>query len=183
MGMVRVRDEGRTPAAAHPGWKRPALLLDSRTVHVAVPPANAFAPIQRIGGAAGWYACNWLWHIRGALDRMIGGDGFRRGRRDPERLSVGDAVDCWRVEAYEPGRRLRLALEWRIPGKGWLEFEVQPNRSGSIIRQTASYDPSGLAGRLYWYLSYPFHQLIFRKMLGEIAARATGDRSHERNTV
>lgn len=146
-------------------------LVDSRLVRVASPPESAFATIQSIGGQTGWYAWNWLWHWRGRLDRMVGGVGMRRGRPDPSTLHVGDAVDFWRVEAFEANRRLRLAAEMKVPGRAWLEFEVTPNGSGASIRQTAIFDPKGALGRLYWYALFPLHQLVFRGMLRGIAGR------------
>jgi hypothetical protein len=137
-----------------------------------VPPPVAFAPIERIGGDTGWYAWNVLWRLRGVLDLLVGGVGLRRGRPHPERLRVGDALDCWRVEAYEPDRRLRLFAEMRLPGRAWLEFEVEPEAGGCAIRQTASFDPVGLAGLLYWYGVHPLHALVFRAMLAGIARSA-----------
>jgi len=147
-------------------------LIDSRTVRVAVSPSAAFAPIQRIGGATGWYYGNWLWRLRGWLDLLVGGVGMRRGRRDREQLKAGDTLDFWRVEAFEPGRTLRLAAEMKLPGRAWLEFEVTADVKGSLIRQTASFDPVGLAGLLYWYLVYPLHKLVFAGMLRGIAQSA-----------
>jgi hypothetical protein len=97
---------------------------------------------------------------------------MRRGRRDPEELKVGDALDSWRVEAYEPDHRLRLAAEMKLPGRAWLEFEVQASNGGSEIRQTAVFDPIGLSGLLYWYGIYPFHAWIFAGMLRALARRA-----------
>ena len=144
-------------------------LVDSRSIRVAAPPEKAFEPICRIGGATGWYYANWLWRLRGAMDLMAGGVGLRRGRRDPEDLRVGDTVDCWRVDLLEPGRRLRLAAEMRLPGRAWLEFEVTGDSHGSTIRQTATFDPVGLLGRAYWYSVFPLHQLIFEGMLKGIA--------------
>jgi uncharacterized protein YbjT (DUF2867 family) len=151
-------------------------LVDSRTVTVRVPPANAFAPIARIGGQTGWYYATWLWRLRGFLDLLAGGVGMRRGRRDPSRLRRGDALDWWRVEAIEPNRRVRLFAEMRLPGRAWLEFDVASDGGGSIIRQTAIFDPVGLAGLLYWYATYPLHRLIFTGMLRRIAtvAEASG---------
>ncbi len=151
-------------------------LVDSREVEIATPPAKAFVPIRRIGGQAGWYFGNWLWHLRGFLDLLVGGVGLRRGRRHPDRLSPGDSLDFWRVEAFEPDRLLRLAAEMRVPGRAWLQFEVQPSRSGSRIRQTALFDPKGTWGRAYWYLLYPLHLLVFSGMLRGIVRRAGGER-------
>jgi uncharacterized protein YbjT (DUF2867 family) len=151
-------------------------LVDSRTLDVDVPPAAAFVPVQRIGGQNGWYYGNWLWSLRGFLDLLVGGVGMRRGRREPTTLRVGDTLDCWRVEAFEPDRRLRLAAEMRLPGRAWLEFEVSPHQAGSRIRQTAIFDPIGLAGLVYWYAVYPLHQLVFARMLRGIAQAAK--RSH-----
>jgi hypothetical protein len=149
------------------GW-----LFDSRSIRVAAPPEKAFEPIRRIGGATGWYYANWLWKLRGALDWVIGGVGLRRGRRDPENLRVGDLVDCWRVEALEPHRLLRLAAEMKLPGRAWLEFSVSGDSGGSTIRQTASFDPRGLLGRAYWYAVYPLHNIVFGGMLRKIAEAA-----------
>ncbi len=147
-------------------------LVDSRMVHVEVPPAQAFAPILRIGGNTGWYYGEWLWRLRGMLDLMVGGVGMRRGRRDPEALRVGDAIDCWRVENYVPARQLRLASEMRLPGRAWLVFEVEPDGAGSTIRQTAILDPVGLSGLAYWYGVYPLHQFVFAGMLRGLANAA-----------
>jgi uncharacterized protein YbjT (DUF2867 family) len=148
-------------------------IVDSRWVRVAATPDAAFAPIQSIGGRTGWYYGNALWHIRGLIDLAFGGVGMRRGRRDPVELVPGDTVDFWRVEAIEPPSLLRLVAEMRLPGRAWLEFRVEPDGDGSIIRQTAFFDPSGLRGRLYWYLLAPAHQFMFPKMLRGIAASVT----------
>jgi hypothetical protein len=144
-------------------------LVDSRSVHVSVPPAIAFIPLRRIGGSTGWYYGDWLWRIRGFIDLLCGGVGVRRGRRDPELLQVGDTVDWWRVDAVAPNQRVRLAAEMKLPGRAWLEFEVTGDADGCWIRQTAIFDPIGLSGLAYWYLIYPLHQLIFAGMLRGIA--------------
>jgi len=144
-------------------------LVDSRVAEVDVPPEVAFAAVERIGGGTGWYYGDWLWQIRGFLDLLVGGVGMRRGRRDPEHLRVGDALDFWRVEAVEPGRRLRLLAEMRLPGRAWLEFEVTAEQGRTRLRQTALFDPLGLAGSAYWYLLYPLHQRVFAGMLAGIA--------------
>lgn len=147
-------------------------IIDSRALVVAAAARDAFTPIRRIGGQQGWYWGNRLWRLRGFLDLLVGGVGMRRGRRDPETPHPGDALDFWRIEAYEPDRLLRLAAEMKLPGRAWLQFEVNPRTDGQCeIRQTAIFDPAGLAGLTYWYLLYPLHALIFRGMLGEIAAR------------
>jgi len=160
------------PARGWGGIRSGPRLLDSRTCSVGVPPAVAFAPIRRIGGTTGWYYANWLWRIRGFLDLLVGGVGVRRGRRDAETLRVGDTLDFWRVEAYEPDRLLRLAAEMKAPGRAWLEFDVDSNNGGAVIRQTAIFDPRGLAGLAYWYGIYPLHVLVFAGMLRRIAQAA-----------
>lgn len=147
-------------------------LVDARTVRVAVDPEAAFAPIRRIGGATGWYYAKALWSLRGFLDLLVGGVGLRRGRRDPESLLVGDALDFWRVERYERPRLLRLQAEMKLPGRAWLEFQVEGDASGSTLRQNAIFDPVGLTGLLYWYAIWPLHQLIFAGMLRNLARAA-----------
>jgi uncharacterized protein YbjT (DUF2867 family) len=147
-------------------------LVDSRTLHVPALPQAAFEPIQRIGGSTGWYYGNWIWTLRGWIDLIMGGAGMRRGRRDNIHLTVGDTLDCWRVDAFEPERRLRLAAEMKVPGRAWLEFEVIEDASGSIIQQTAIFDPAGLPGLLYWYSFYLFHQFVFSGMLRGIGRAA-----------
>ena len=147
-------------------------LVDHRHVVVAVSPERAFAAIERIGGANGWYACDWLWTLRGWIDRALGGPGMSRGRLDPRTLRSGDTLDCWRVEACEPPRRLRLAAEMKMPGRGWLEFEVVPRDGDVTIHQTAVFDPRGLGGLAYWYAIWPLHEVVFRRMIAGIARAA-----------
>jgi uncharacterized protein YbjT (DUF2867 family) len=153
-------------------------IVDTRSVTVTEPPEQAFVPIRRIGGKRGWYFANFLWTVRAWIDLLCGGIGKRRARRDPESLRVGDVLDWWRVEEYEPNRRLRLIAEMKVPGRAWLEFEVEPKDRGSKIRQTAVFDPAGLSGLAYWYSLYPLHVMIFRGMLSQIATRAKHE-SHE----
>jgi hypothetical protein len=150
-------------------------LVDARATTVPVPARAAFIPIQRIGGRRGWYYANWLWHLRGFLDLLVGGVGMRRGRKHPELLSEGDIIDWWRVESFEPARRLRLVAEMKLPGRAWLEFEVVEKGNCSEIKQTAIFDPVGLFGFAYWYLVYPLHSLIFGGMLRGIAREASVD--------
>jgi uncharacterized protein YbjT (DUF2867 family) len=153
--------------------------VDSRTLEVPVPPACAFAPIRRIGGLRGWYYADALWSLRGFVDLLAGGVGLRRGRRDPETPVVGSALDFWRVQAYEPDRLLRLQAEMRMPGRAWLVFEVERDGERSSIRQTAIFDPVGLAGLAYWYALLPLHALVFRGMLKGIARQALAEPSDE----
>ena len=140
-------------------------IVDSRSARVASAPREAFTPVRRIGGNTGWYYGTWLWQLRGLLDLLVGGVGVRRGRRDPESLAPGDTLDFWRVEAFEPDALLRLSAEMKLPGRAWLQFEVEPDGAGSVLRQTALFDPHGLLGLAYWYLLYPLHQLVFAGML------------------
>ncbi len=150
-------------------------LIHSCAVDVPQGPSAAFAPIRRIGGDNGWYYGDWLWRLRGLVDRLFGGVGMGRGRRDPERLAVGEVVDCWRVDACEPDVRLRLAAEMKLPGRAWLQFDVTPrDGGGATVRQTAVFDAAGLAGRAYWHALYPVHVLLFRGLLRSIARQAAG---------
>ncbi len=144
-------------------------IVDSREVSVNCDAEDAFRPIRRIGGATGWYYGNWLWQVRGFVDLLFGGVGVRRGRRDREMLQVGDTLDFWRVEAFEKNKRLLLAAEMKLPGRAWLEFVVEIKGTNSLIRQTAIFDPIGVAGLMYWYVLYPLHKLMFGKMLHAIA--------------
>jgi uncharacterized protein YbjT (DUF2867 family) len=166
---------GKTPSWG--GARFGTRLVDSRMLSVSASPASAFAPIRRIGGTNGWYFANVLWWLRGFLDLLLGGVGMRRGRRDADTLTAGDALDFWRVEAFEPDRRMSLVAEMKVPGRAWLQFEVepigaQPDSQRSNIHQTAIFDPAGLGGLVYWYALYPAHRWIFAGMLRAIAARA-----------
>ncbi len=153
--------------------------VDSRTEKVPVRPAQAFASIRQIGGSTGWYFGDSPWSLRGLLEDLVGSSGLRRGRGDPEQLQPGDMVDVWRVERMEPSRLLRLRAEMWLPGRAWLQFEVDPGSrgednspAGSVIRQTAIFDPRGLAGLLYWYGLYPLHSFVFRGILRGICREA-----------
>jgi hypothetical protein len=148
------------------------LLINEQALEVPVDAMRAFDPIRRIGGRTGWYFGNPLWRIRGLLDAMVGGVGMRRGRPDPETPIPGRTLDFWRVEAYEPGRRLRLSAEMKVPGRAWLEFRAEPHGSTTVIRQLAQFEPRGLPGILYWYSLSPIHEMMFRGMLRRIAAAA-----------
>ena len=150
-------------------------IVATETATVAASPEAAFAPIVRIGGAQGWYYATALWQLRGFIDLLVGGVGMRRGRPHPTALRPGDPVDFWRVEALQPNQLLRLAAEMRVPGRAWLQFEVQAGPDGrTTITQTAIFDPCGLFGLMYWYALYPLHALIFAGMLRAIARAAEG---------
>jgi uncharacterized protein YbjT (DUF2867 family) len=152
--------------------------VSSRAISVGGPPEDVFEPIRRIGGPTGWYAANWFWKARGLLDTLRGGVGLRRGRRDPLDLRVGDTVDFWRVERLESDRLLRLAAEMKIPGRLWLQFEVDPDGDGaSQIRQTTVFDPAGYAGLAYWYLFCPVHELVFAAMFRGVVGAVRGGRA------
>ena len=157
-------------------------IIDTRAIHADASPAEAFAPIRRIGGKRGWYFAAFLWTLRGWIDLVCGGVGIRRGRRDPDHLRVGDVLDWWRVEEYVPDRKLRLLAEMKVPGRAWLEFEVEPEGEGSCVRQTAIFDPVGLWGLVYWYSLYPLHVVIFQGMLSrivDVAQREQRERSSQ----
>jgi uncharacterized protein YbjT (DUF2867 family) len=175
----RVAAESRWSDAARGARERSVahrsgydLLVNEQSVRVPLPPGEAFAPIRRIGGRTGWYFGNTLWRIRGFIDLMTGGVGMRRGRPDPETPLPGSTLDFWRVEIYEPDRRLRLFAEMRLPGRAWLEFRAEPDGSFTVLRQIAQFEPRGLVGLLYWYLLLPVHAIMFSQMLKHISAAA-----------
>lgn len=150
------------------------MLIERRQREVEAPANLVYAECASLGGRTGWLAFNPLWRARGAVDRLVGGVGFRRGRRHPSDLRVGDAVDFWRVEALEPGRLLRLRAEMKVPGRAWLQFEAEglgPDRTGLL--QTAYFAPKGLSGVLYWYGLYPIHGFLFSRLIRIVAERAT----------
>jgi uncharacterized protein YbjT (DUF2867 family)/uncharacterized protein YndB with AHSA1/START domain len=153
---------------------REGLILEHRRRPVSAPPERVFEIFSGIGGERGWFFMNSAWRLRGALDRMIGGVGLRRGRRDPDRLRVGDALDFWRVEAVEPGHLIRLRAEMKVPGKAWLEFQADAREDGqgAVVTQTAFFAPKGLWGLLYWYALYPLHGIIFSGLIRQIVTRA-----------
>lgn len=148
-------------------------LIDSKSTRIPAGAGEVFGMIRRIGGDNGWYYGNLLWRIRGWLDLLVGGAGMRRGRKNPETLHVGDVVDCWRVESISEGRSLLLRAEMKMPGRAWLQFELDDDRGDTVLRQTAIFDPLGLLGLAYWYVLYPLHQLVFTGMIRGIAARST----------
>jgi hypothetical protein len=143
---------------------------DRRLIQVDGSLEDLWQAIVRIGGKNGWYYADWLWGLRGMLDKLTGGVGIRRGRRDPERVYPGDALDFWRVLNVDEPRRLRLLAEMKVPGVAVLEFNITPLENGKLeLAQTAWFSPRGLGGILYWYAVSPFHNLLFDGMLRGIA--------------
>lgn len=149
------------------------MIMEHRQQIVSASPQEVYRVFTGLGGQRGWLFLNSTWRLRGFLDRLIGGVGLRRGRRDPNEIRVGDALDFWRVEAAEPGALLRLRAEMKVPGKAWLQFKVVPYDAGkSHFTQTAYFAPHGLSGWLYWYTLYPVHALIFSGLIKKISQRA-----------
>jgi uncharacterized protein YbjT (DUF2867 family) len=166
--------------ASSQGDFRPVELTTEKGLHIErrqgvadAPPEEVYDVFTGLGGERGWLYADWLWRLRGIADRLVGGPGLRRGRRDPEQVRVGDALDFFRVEAIEPGRLLRLRSEMVIPGEAWLQFEAKPlpDEQTQLV-QTILMAPKGLLGFLYWYVLYPFHSLIFGKLVQEISEQA-----------
>lgn len=146
------------------------VLSDSRTILFSCPVEQVQKRVWSLGGIEGWPTMNWAWKFRGFLDKLVGGIGLRRGRTHPTRLKVGDALDFWRVLlADEKNRRLLLYAEMKMPGEAWLEFEIIPHETGGALKQTASFRPNGVWGRIYWYSLYPIHALIFNQLARSLA--------------
>ena len=156
-------------------WLNGRMYQDRRTAIVEADPRRVFETLCRIGGRQGYYAVNWLWWVRGWMDRLVGGPGLHRGRRDPNHVAFADVIDFWRVSRMEPGERLQLWAEMRLPGEAVLEFEVSArDRAGDTTRltQTAIFKPRGLAGMAYWYGIMPLHGLVFGGMIDGIRRAA-----------
>ncbi len=161
------------PLPSDPSWAGGSLYVDERSSVVHASPGALWQVIEGIGGTSGWYSMRAAWAARGMLDRMAGGVGLRRGRRDPRHLRVGDALDFWRVETITPGSLLRLRAEMKLPGLAWLELSVGQNGDGqTTYRQRAIFQPRGLAGHAYWRSIAPFHGIVFGGMLRNITAAA-----------
>lgn len=151
------------------------LIIEQRQLIINTSAEQVFRTFSGLGGKRGWLALDWAWWLRGTFDRVIGGVGMRRGRRDPNEVRVGDAIDFWRVEAVEPDRLIRLRAEMKVPGSAWLQFEAQPQTANMTnLIQTAYFDPKGLLGLAYWYFLYPIHAWIFAGMVRKIAEQAIG---------
>jgi uncharacterized protein YbjT (DUF2867 family) len=156
---------------------REGMVMEHRQQTVKASPAQGYRAFSTLGGERGWLCMNWAWQLRGMLDRLAGGVGMRRGRRDPNDVRTGDAIDFWRVEEVRPGRLLRLRAEMKVPGRAWLEFEVIPQTDGrSVLSQTALFAPKGLFGWFYWYSLYPVHAVIFSRMIRRLADAAEAGR-------
>jgi uncharacterized protein YbjT (DUF2867 family) len=161
------------PLPSDPSWAGGSLYVDARISVVRASPAELWRVIEGIGGETGWYSFPAAWAVRGLLDRLGGGVGLRRGRRDPHHLLVGDALDFWRVEAITPGSLLRLRAEMKLPGLAWLELAVGRDHDGmTTYSQRAIFQPRGLAGHAYWRSISPFHGVVFGGMLRNITATA-----------
>ena len=148
------------------------MLLERHSRHVKARPEAVFQAFCALGGENGWPAGNFLWQMRGWMDRALGGMGMRRRRRHPRELRVGDPVDFWRVEALEQDRLLRLRSEMKLDGRAWLQFTVRPEGEGSRLEQTAFFEPHGLLGLIYWYTVLPFHWFVFPGMIRTLKRRA-----------
>ncbi|WP_062529414.1 SDR family oxidoreductase [Demequina rhizosphaerae] len=172
---ARVPDAPSDPMPSDPDWAGRTVFKDARRKATSADPDAVWAVISQVGGATGWYSASVLWAARGLIDRLSGGVGLRRGRRTSAQVTVGDAIDVWRVEHVEPGRLLRLRAEMRVPGSAWLELGVEPTAEGSEYWQRAVFFPRGLTGRLYWLSMLPFHGLIFSGMVNRIVAEAEED--------
>ncbi|WP_291379051.1 SDR family oxidoreductase [Demequina sp.] len=176
---ARVSDAPSDPMPSDPEWAGRTVFKDARRKSTTADAEAVWRVISQIGGATGWYSASVLWASRGLIDRLAGGVGLKRGRRTQAKLTVGDAIDVWRVEHIEDGRLLRLRAEMRVPGSAWLELGVNPTENGSEYWQRAVFFPRGLTGRLYWLSMLPFHGLIFSGMVNRIVAVAEGDRVDE----
>jgi hypothetical protein len=206
--LVKIEDadvettwSGAGEIPGDPDWSGGTTFTDSRRATIRATPAGVFAAICRVGGGHGWYAADWLWRIRGRMDRLIGGPGLRRGRRHPTTVRYGEALDFWRVIGVEKDRYLQLRAEMKVPGDAVLEFEIKPDaappekdaeplKQESVVNhaartdppspnartvqlvQTARFRPRGLAGLAYWYAVAPFHNVVFNGMLRGIKAAA-----------
>ncbi|MEO1130330.1 MAG: SDR family oxidoreductase [Planctomycetota bacterium] len=179
LGKVEAGDVETVWSAAgtipgDPDWAGGTVFDDSKAIDIDASPADVFRAVCRVGGGHGWYAADWLWRIRGAMDRLVGGPGLRRGRRDPEEISFGEALDFWRVTGIERDHLLQLRAEMRLPGVATLEFHINADEAHTRLTQHARFRPRGLMGLLYWYAVLPLHGFVFRGMLQGIRRAAEG---------
>jgi len=162
------------PVPGDPDWSGGRVFVDRRTQRVDASAAALHEAVCLIGGGHGYYAADWLWRLRGWMDRLVGGPGLRRGRRDPRRVTYGQALDFWRVTDVRPGRSLTLRAEMKMPGEALLQFEIEPSTDGQgvVLVQTARFIPRGLLGLLYWFSVLPLHHVVFSGMLDGIRREA-----------
>ena len=161
------------PIPGDPDWAGGKVYRDTRRIEIDAPSSAAFRAVCRVGGGHGWYAADWLWKIRGWMDLLVGGPGLRRGRRNPERVEFGEALDFWRVVGIDRDSRLSLRAEMKLPGEALLEFRITANDSlHCVLEQQALFIPRGLFGLLYWYAVVPFHAVVFKGMLNGIRREA-----------
>ncbi|MCR4373788.1 MAG: SDR family oxidoreductase [Acidobacteria bacterium] len=175
LGEVETAWDG-AQASRQPGVSLRAtegLTREVRRVESAAPPADVYRVFAGIGGGRGWFHADWLWQLRGLIDRLAGGAGMRRGRRSADNLRPGDELDFWRVEAVEPGHLIRLRAEMALPGLAWLQFEARPRpEGGTLLIQTAFFEPHGFFGFAYWHMLYPIHRYIFSGLARAVVRRA-----------
>ncbi len=161
------------PLPSDPDWAGGTLYEDIRVLSTKATPQELWAAVDCIGGDNGWYSAKLLWEVRGFIDRMVGGVGLRRGRRDPHVLHIGETVDFWRVEERQAPELLRLRAEMKMPGRAWLEFTVtEGENGGSTLTQRAVYWPKSLIGHVYWWSVAPFHAFVFPPMARHLVERA-----------
>lgn len=166
-----------SPLPTDPEWAGGSRFEDRRVVMTGATPADVYWGFSRVGGDFGYYGLGWAWRLRGFIDSLFGGVGLRRGRRHPEDLRPGEALDFWRVSHLEPGRELVLHAEMKLPGEAWLSWRADPTENGTKLTQTATFVPRGLLGRAYWYSLVPFHAVIFGAMAQRIATAASKRRA------
>ena len=171
------------PMPSDPHWSGGTMYQDVREVPCDADAQALWGAVARIGGDTGWYAAQFLWRVRGIFDRLIGGVGLRRGRRDPNTLSVGEALDFWRVEECLAPQVLRLRAEMRMPGRAWLEFVITAESDRSVLHQRAVFLPTGLAGHAYWWAVAPFHAFVFPPMARRIVQYAEQSQAHQRHSL
>jgi hypothetical protein len=175
------RDAGTVPKVedaipGDPAWSKRTHYKDCRKIVLAASLENTWKAVTQLGGKTGWYYADWLWSLRGLLDRLIGGVGLQRGRRLGQVLRPGDALDFWRVAVAEKEKRLVLAAEMKLPGEAFLEFNLKEISGNQIeVRQLARFLPRGLTGVLYWHAVFPLHNLVFDGMLRGIANASGGE--------
>jgi len=177
-GEVPTHWSAAGPIPGDPDWAGGKVYEDRRSIEIKADAAAVFAAVCRIGGGHGWYAADILWRVRGWMDQAVGGPGLRRGRRNPEKVEFGEALDFWRVVGIERNRSLSLVAEMKLPGVARLEFQIKPcevqgvNQPQSELTMTARFRPRGLSGILYWYAVLPFHSIVFKGMLRGIKKAA-----------